>query len=316
MLALRNDEPQYGDDSHIEGSGRSTATDDIQLGLAGGWSARRVSGRAEAGLERQGAGSGNRLTVEDIGEVRDDAVFDLGAIDQPPELRERRDASIGDATGHDHRKAAKVGCHVDGEPVTRHPPRNPHPNRRELVGPHPDARQSGDASGGDLEVSGRSKNRFFEISDVTVHIAAIGLEVEDGIADELSWTVIGHATAAPGLVDRNAQSGQPLVGDQHVIPATTTPDPQRHDWGVFEQQQLIGNAAGLSLEHESALQRQRIGVSDSPEATDFKRPHVPLATGSGSSPRKGIYTVAWSQPSIPRLMCDRNWSATAPSMIR
>src|SRR5262245_7252820 len=72
----------------------------------------------------------------------------------------------------------------------------------------PHARQAGHATRLDAKARGGAHQRFFEIADISMDIAAIGPQVEDGIADELAWTVIRDVATAAGLVDGHARAGE------------------------------------------------------------------------------------------------------------
>ena len=76
-----------------------------------------------------------------------------------------------------------------------------------------------------------------------MHVAAIGLQVEDRIADDLAGTVIGDVAAAAGLVHLDAQLGEPLVGGDDVRAAAVALDAERDDGRVLQQEQEIGNRA-------------------------------------------------------------------------
>ena len=67
------------------------------------------------------------------------------------------------------------------------PARDPDADRRQLLVARP-RRRSGPATrrAVDAVVGRRANQHFFEIADVAVHVAAIGLQVDDRIADELA----------------------------------------------------------------------------------------------------------------------------------
>src|SRR5262245_18404861 len=60
-----------------------------------------------------------------------------------------------------------------------------------------------DSSGLDAVVPRDSYEHLFEIANVTVHMTPVGLQVDDGIADDLSRTVVGYVAAATGFEHLN-----------------------------------------------------------------------------------------------------------------
>ena len=72
----------------------------------------------------------------------------------------------------------------------------------------PDAGQPWHAPGVDAVVGRDANQHLLEIAHVAMHVAAIGLQVEDRIADDLAGAVVGDVAAAPGLVDLDAARRQ------------------------------------------------------------------------------------------------------------
>ena len=84
---------------------------------------------------------------------------------------------------------------------------------------------------------------LLEVAHVPMHVAAIGLQIDDGIADELAGTVIRDVAAAAGLEQPDAGRRERLRRREDVRPIVAGLDAERDDGGMFEQQQLIGESA-------------------------------------------------------------------------
>src|SRR5258708_38724429 len=106
----------------------------------------------------------SKWLYKDARKVLRHATFDLGAFDRPAkEAGERGDAAVGDAAGHDQREILEVRGDVEREAVARHPPADPHANRRELLLPDPYAREAFDAPGVAALLRHRPYPDLFEI---------------------------------------------------------------------------------------------------------------------------------------------------------
>ena len=62
-----------------------------------------------------------------------------------------------------------------------------------------------------------SDQHLLEVAQVPVQILAVGLQVQDRVADELPGAVVGHVPAAPGLEQLDAPARALLVVDQDVL---------------------------------------------------------------------------------------------------
>ena len=76
----------------------------------------------------------------------------------------------------------------------------------------------------------------------------------------------------------------------------------RQDVGMLQKEQRVGNAIGLALFDQPALQLEPVRVGDEAEP-----PHLE---------RLSRHTCAGSKFSMPFLTSAMNWSATAPSTRR
>ena len=155
------------------------------------------------------------------------------------------------------------------------PARDPDPDRRQLVLPDPRAGQAVNAAGLTPNAAAVAIITCFEIAHVPVDIAAVGTQIDDGIPDELTGAVVGDVAAAAGFEDSTPGVFERLLGGQHVRAVVPDLRAERDDRRMFEEQQLVGNAAGLPRRDQLLLERKAFGVGNDAEAADFE------AGGSG-----------------------------------
>src|SRR6476659_4542793 len=101
-----------------------------------------------------------------------------------------------------------VGGDVEGKAVAGHPARNPDANRRQFVVPHPHPSEPLDTAGDEPVIGGGSDERFLEVPHIAVDIAAIRLEVENRVSDDLAGAVVGDVAAAAGLMELDLAGSQ------------------------------------------------------------------------------------------------------------
>src|SRR5215213_4732471 len=163
------------------------------------------------------------------GEMGDKAVFHLGHIGNPPDLRGQRGHTFaGDPARHDQVEEVDVGGDVEREAVARDPSRNPHADRPDFLVSDPRATEALNAAGFDAVLRAHADHHLFEIANVTVDVAPIGIEIDDWIANELTGTVIRHIAAAPGLEDLDAERREP-IGRRDDVRAGVFLDADRED---------------------------------------------------------------------------------------
>ena len=129
---------------------------------------------------------------------------------------------------------------------------------------------SPDATGGHAIVGADTNHHLFEIAHVPVHVAPIRPQIEDRVADDLTRTVIRHVAAAAGLVNRDAEIGELLVGRNDVGARDLAAHAEGDDGRMLQEQEQVGNAVGSTLLDERSLQRERLDVADQPETTDLE----------------------------------------------
>src|SRR3982751_1447311 len=161
-----------------------------------------------------------RQPLEHDAKLGCDPLFDLVASHRlVEEDGEGGHSTVGDAAGDDQVETGEIGRDVEGEAVAGHPAGDADANRGQLVvstGAGPHAGQSFDAAGVDAVARGGPNQHFLEVAYVAMHVAAVRLEVEDGIPDDLAGPMVGDVAAAAGLVDFDAAPSQRLVGGETV----------------------------------------------------------------------------------------------------
>src|SRR4030095_5548674 len=105
----------------------------------------------------------------------------------------------------------EIRADVERESMARDPTRNANPDCTDLLGPDPRPGQPGDTPRRYSIVATRPNHHFLEVAHVLVDITSVWLEVEDGIADELTRTVIRDVSSTTRLVDRDPELGKALA---------------------------------------------------------------------------------------------------------
>jgi hypothetical protein len=106
-----------------------------------------------------------------------------------------------------------------------------------------------------------------------MHVAAVGVEVDDRITDDLAGAVVGHVAAAARFVDPDAEPRQLLVAGDDVGAAAVALDAERDHRRMLEQQQGVGHLAGPPLLDERLLHGEALRVVDDAEAMHDQRLH-------------------------------------------
>src|SRR5688572_10557682 len=150
-------------------------------------------------------------------------------------------------------------------------------------------------------------------------VAAIRVQVHDWITDNLSGSVIGHVAAAAGLEHFNAARRE-LLGRGENVRAAVFLDADSDDVGMLQEEQRGGNAIGLAILDQGALQREAVRVGNEPESPHVERALSPeraeLVAARGARRVDGHHTWDGSKFSRPFFTSAMNWSATAPSIRR
>ena len=105
--------------------------------------------------------------------------------------------------------------------------------------------------------------------DRALHRSHVGddvVDAHDRVADELARTVVGHAPAAVGVDDVDALAEVP--GLTHRQLARPGAPAAGVDGRVFEQQERVGDRAGLTRRAHALLERERRAVLDDRQPAD------------------------------------------------
>ncbi len=182
---------------------------------------------------------------------------------------------IADAAGNNETEGAEVRAEVEGEAVAGDAAGDVDANGGKFLGGFgcgPDAGEAGQAAGGDAAGGGGADEDFLESAHV-IHRAEFeaagarrqksragaGAEIENGIADELAGTMEGDIAAAVALRQLDAARGQGGAAEQHVFGVGVAAE--RDHGGMLEQQQGVGNGAGLAAAHQRFLHLLGRGIS-------------------------------------------------------
>jgi hypothetical protein len=103
-----------------------------------------------------------------------------------------------------------------------------------------------------------------------MHVAAAGVQVDDGITDKLTGPVVGDVAAAARLVDVDSVGGEDVCARQDVPASAVASHAEREDMGMFDEEQCVADAAGPTLLDQRSLQGERLDVGDTSEATHVK----------------------------------------------
>ena len=234
-------------------------------------------------------------------EVRRQAVHHLALRQRSAELAlQARDAAAADAAGHDQVEGGEVGRDVEGEAVRGDPARDAHADGADLLVPEPGAGEAGHAARREAVVRAGADHHFLEVAHVAVHVAPVGGEIEDRVADHLAGAVVGDVAAAAGLEHLEAALAQRLGGEEHVLRARVAPE--REDRVVLEQQQLVRDAPGLPFGDQALLDLQPASVGDSPEPPDDQGCHKDVSSNSCS------VFLTWAMKRSASAPSTRRWS--------
>ena len=112
---------------------------------------------------------------------------------------------------------------------------------------------------------------LFEIAHVAVHIAPVGVQVDDGVADELAGAVVRDvAAAARSRRSRHLRAREPPGDASTCDRSSRVLTPSVMTGGCSQEQQQIGNAIRSALLDEALLQLECVRVGNEPETADLE----------------------------------------------
>ena len=146
-----------------------------------------------------------------------------------------------------------------------------HPDSRNLSLPYPHPRQLWNPSTRDPEIRQRVDHRLFDRPHIRPHVALPFAQVHDGVAHHLSRPVIGNVPPPVRSMEGDTRARQRFFVRQQVLrmPVAAHGDRMR----VLQQQQLIGNLAGLPPPHQLLLHLERPAVLHPPRLPQLAPMH-------------------------------------------
>ena len=113
-----------------------------------------------------------------------------------------------------------------------------------------------------------------------MQVGLVLLQVDDGIADELSRPVVGHVAAALDL--GHLQAAPPKLGGvERQTRGSSAPAQRHHRIVLDQQQQVLGQLPAHAQPAERPLQLERLGVGLAAEIRDAE-----AAAHAGSPARR------------------------------
>jgi hypothetical protein len=191
------------------------------------------------------------------------------------EFFERGGFAIGDAAGNDEVEVAEVGGDVEGETVGGDPAADVDADGSEfLFGDiagrlHPDAGFAGDAIGGEAEIGGGADHGLFEGADVPVNVAADGIDIEDGVADDLAGAMIGDVSSAVGFTELHIFLAEDIFGGEEIFLAGAAAECQ--DVGMLAKEEDVVDGPGFARGDEALLEGVCVGPGEETEVGDEER---------------------------------------------
>jgi len=146
-----------------------------------------------------------------------------------------------------------------------------HTNCADFALPHPHSRQLRNAARLDAEVRQSIDQRLLDGTHVRAHVALPFAQVQNRIAHDLPRPVIGDVAAAVGGMEGDAGAGQHIFAGQQVFHVAVAP--HRNRMRVLQQEELVGDGAGLALGHQPLLPIERGAVLHAARFAQFALKH-------------------------------------------
>jgi hypothetical protein len=126
-----------------------------------------------------------------------------------------------------------------------------HPDRADFSPIHPDAGTLRNAAGLDAEIRQGIDHDLLDGPHVGTHIALPFAQIEDGITHDLPRPVVGDVAAAVRGMEGDAGAGQDFLAGQEIFHVTVAA--HGDGVGMLQQDDLVGDGAGLALLHQALL---------------------------------------------------------------
>ena len=122
-----------------------------------------------------------------------------------------------------------------------------------------------------------------------MHVAAVGPQIEDRVADDLPGTVVGDVAAAAGFVKPRCRARPAARQSRRCSSAPPSPlHAKRDDGRMLEEQQEIGNAVRAALLDELPLERERLGVRNQLRGAGLRVLRMARTTHAATSDLVGV----------------------------
>jgi hypothetical protein len=101
-----------------------------------------------------------------------------------------------------------------------------------------------------------------------MNVAAIWFEVDDGIPNRLTGSMVGDVAATPGLKYCDPTGIERLRGREDVRSPAIASHAERQNMRVLDEQQRVADPSGPTVFDQCALQRERVCVRHQAESAD------------------------------------------------
>jgi len=196
-----------------------------------------------------------------VGGGSDHTLGDIRQLDRLVRLlgRDRRHPHRGDTAGNDEVEVTEIRRDVEGKAVPGDPIASMNADRRDLAIVDPDTGVRRAPRSRELVRRERLDEKFLNLALVPVQVALLLLQVDDGVADELSGPVKGDITAALDLEQLDALLPEIFGRREHM--SALGRSPERDDRRMLdEQQHVLVDAPGNPRARDFALEHERVGI--------------------------------------------------------
>ena len=115
-----------------------------------------------------------------------------------------------------------------------------------------------------------ANEHFLEIPHVSVNVTSVRLQIDDGVADDLTWTVVGNVAPASGFVHGDVERRQRFGRRQDMRPAAVTANAERQHVRMLDEQEDVSDSAGATFFRQLTLQCQGLCVRHAAETPDLR----------------------------------------------
>jgi hypothetical protein len=172
--------------------------------------------------------------------------------------------AIGDAARDDEIEIAEIGRDIVSETVGGDPAADVDADGSEFFflgsGLDPNAGFARDAVSGDAEIGGGPDHGFFEGAHVPAYVTLDFVEIEDGITDDLAWTMVGYVPAAIGGVEFDISLTENVFGSEEI--RTVGVAAEGNNVSMLAEEENVVDRIGFSGGDEVLLKGVGVGIGD------------------------------------------------------